>query len=606
MEMGFHTLLSLGTSSSYTVLLLTAAVTFLALPVGLVIWSAQTLASNRAKARAIGLPYLVGYVSPMNPIWLLYGSSIVRVCQRLGIASENFSRIYSHGWEANERAQIHVDYGDAFLVVHPAGIQLCVGDAKTIYDILTRRTDFRRNMEEMAVLNVYGRNLSTSDDAEWQAHRKMTTVAFAEKNNELVWEQSLAQAKGMLKYWTEQAKQPIRSTHLDTKNFSLNVLAAAMFNEIYPFESQEADKPNAHENDKSYQYRDSLSTILTSIIQIFIFGEQGLKAWWTPQSFKNAAEAMNNFRSYIFSLMDKEKEHLARGESENKHLVARLVKAREEGEELNADVSTTDKTWDKGRKMSLTKKEILSNLFVYAFAGNDTTAITLTSLLIHLAANPDTQDWISEEINYHLPTDAGIESWKYETYFQLKRCRAVIFETLRICHPLSLLVKTTGPQENTLEIDGQTYVLPPHTTVHCSIPAIHAHPKYWGSNPLAWNPSRFISMSSTSSPTEISSTQDFDKEKVKVDTSNHFMPFAWGQRVCPGKKFAQVELVAVLAALFKEWRVGVVPENGETSEQARERAWKSSLVVDHERHMLHEMVDPESVGLRWVRRHRVH
>lgn len=113
-------------------------------------------------------------------------------------------------------------------------------------------------------------------------------------------------------------------------------------------------------------------------------------------------------------------------------------------------------------------------------------------------------------------------------------------------------------------------------------------------------------MSSTSSPTEISSTQDFDKEKVKVDTSNHFMPFAWGQRVCPGKKFAQVELVAVLAALFKEWRVGVVPENGETSEQARERAWKSSLVIDHERHMLHEMVDPESVGLRWVRRHRVH
>ncbi|TGO28184.1 hypothetical protein BPAE_0031g00500 [Botrytis paeoniae] len=601
MEMTVHPFLSLGISSSYTMLLLTTVATFLALPVGLIIWSAQTLATNRAKARATGLPYLIRYVSPMNPIWLLYGSSIVRLCQRLGIASENFTRIYSHGWKANERAQIFVDYGDAFLVVHPAGIQLCVADDKIIYDILTRKTEFRRNMEEMAVLDVYGRNLSTADDAEWQAHRKMTTVTFTEKNNELVWEQSLAQAKGMLEYWTEQAK-PIRSTHLDTKNFTLNVLAAAMFNEVYPFEGQEVERLDSHKNDKSYQYRESLFTILSSIIQIFVFGEEGLKAWWIPQSFKNAARAMDDFRSYIFGLMDKEKEHLALGEPENKHLVAQLVKAREEGEELDTDITITDKAWDKGRKMTLTKKEILSNLFVYAFAGNDTTAIALTSLLIHLAVNPDTQDWISEEINYYLPTDASVESWKYETYFQLKRCRAVTFETLRICHPISQLVKTTGPQEITLEVNGQIYVLPPHTTVHCSIPALHAHPKYWGSNPLAWNPSRFISISSTSTPTESPNTQDFDKEKVEADTSNHFMPFAWGQRVCPGKKFAQVELVAVLAALFRDWRVEVVPKDEETGEQARERAWKSSLVVDHERHMLHEMLDPESVGLRWIRR----
>ncbi|KAF5869348.1 putative cytochrome p450 monooxygenase protein [Botrytis fragariae] len=551
-------------------LLLTTVATFLALPVGLIIWSAQTLATNRAKARATGLPYLIRYVSPMNSIWLFYGSSIIRLCQRLGITSENFTCIYSHGWEANERAQIFVDYGDAFLVVHPAGMQLCVTDAKTIYDVLTRKREFRRNMEEMAVLDVYGRNLSTVDDAEWQAHRKMTTVTVTEKNNELVWEQSLAQAK------------PVRSTHLDTKNFTLNVLAAAMFNEVYPFEGQEIEKPDAHKNDKSYQYRECLSTILSSIIQIFVFGEEVLKAWWTPRLFKNAARAMDGFRSYIFGLMNKEKEHLARGDFENRHLVARLVKAREESEELDTDITITDQTSDRGRKMTLTKKEILSNLFVYTFAGNDTTAIVLTSLLIHLAANPDTQDWVSEEINYYLPTGASVESCKYETYFQLKRCRAVV--------------------EIPLKVNGQTYVLPPHTTAHCSIPALHAYPKYWGSNPLAWNPSRFISMSSTSTPTKSPNTQDFDQEKVEGDTSDHFMPFAWGQRVCPGKKFAQVELVAVLAALFKDWKVEVVPKDGETCEQARERAWKSSLVVDHERHMLHEMFDPKSVGLKWAGR----
>jgi hypothetical protein len=83
------------------------------------------------------------------------------------------------------------------------------------------------------------------------------------------------------------------------------------------------------------------------------------------------------------------------------------------------------------------------------------------------------------------------------------------------------------------------------------------------------------------------------------------MPWAWGQRVCPGKRFSQVELVATLAVLFKEWRVEVQPESGETAEEARERAFRTSMVVDHEGHMLHEMVKLETVGLRWMKNARL-
>lgn len=177
--------------------LLTVSITILALPIALLLWTAQSLAQNRAKAKATGLPYIERWISPTNPFWLLYGSSFVRLCERLGLASENLSRFYSFGWEANARAEFH-EYAssDVVLVVHPGGLQLCVADAGVIYDILQRRTDFRRNMEEMAVLNVYGKNLSTTDDQEWQRHRKMTGVTFTEKNNELVWKQSLSQGKG--------------------------------------------------------------------------------------------------------------------------------------------------------------------------------------------------------------------------------------------------------------------------------------------------------------------------------------------------------------------------------------------------------------------------
>lgn len=48
-------------------------------------------------------------------------------------------------------------------------------------------------------------------------------------------------------------------------------------------------------------------------------------------------------------------------------------------------------------------------VFVFNFAGHDTTAHTLTFATFFLAANPDVQDWVSEEINHvmgdHRPED---------------------------------------------------------------------------------------------------------------------------------------------------------------------------------------------------------
>ena len=403
--------------------LLTVVITVIAFPLALFVWTAQSLAQNRAKAQASGLPYIVRWISPINPFWLLYGSSFIRLCSKLGIATENLTRFYSYGWEANERAKIHVDYGDAFILVHPGGIQLCVSNAGTIYEILQRKSDFRRNMEEMAVLNVYGKNLSTTDDQEWQQHRKMTAVTFTENNNEVVWVQSLAQASGMLEYWTQRAKQPIRSTHEDTKTFTLNVLAAALFNKVYPFEAK--GQLEQHKEDTSYQYRESLSTILSSIIQIFILGEQGLKAWWTPKSWKDASTAMATFRSYILGLMNEERSFIRQGKLDNQHLVARLVRACEEDQPMHDTLASSFDPEKQDRRITLTEEEILSNLFVYAFAGNDTTAIALTNALVHLAANPETQEWIAEEINHYTPMDSPA-LWNYETYFKLKRCGAVV------------------------------------------------------------------------------------------------------------------------------------------------------------------------------------
>jgi cytochrome P450 len=67
------------------------------------------------------------------------------------------------------------------MLVTPGGNWLCVNDADVIHDILRRRTEFRRNLKQMAILAVFGDNLATTDDEEWQKHRKVTAITFTEK-----------------------------------------------------------------------------------------------------------------------------------------------------------------------------------------------------------------------------------------------------------------------------------------------------------------------------------------------------------------------------------------------------------------------------------------
>jgi cytochrome P450 len=409
--------------NSHCIMITTVLLTVLALPALLFVWSARSLQANKAKAKQTGLPILVRWVAPTNPLWMMFGSTITLKCRALGIASKHFSRFYVFGWEANERHVVHQELGPAFMLASPGGVWLCVSDAKIFTEVLHRRTDFRRNMEQFGVLNVYGKNLSTTDDEEWQKHRKVTAITFTEKNNELVWQQSLSQAQGMLAYWLEN--QPINTTADDTKVFTLNVLAAAIFNKSYPFEGAAVSKARGDSQDSSNTYRDSLGKILANIIPIFICGEQGLKAWWTPKSWKSAGTAVATFRSYVTGLIKEERDAMNQGAQKNQHLVAALVRACATEESANA------RTTQGKRDMTLTEQEIISNLFVYAFAGNDTTAISLNHLLVHLAAHPETQEWIAEEIQHYLVND-DVSEWAYGTFPKLKRCLAVVVRNMHM------------------------------------------------------------------------------------------------------------------------------------------------------------------------------
>jgi len=121
---------------------------------------------------------------------------------------------------------------------------------------------------------------------------------------------------------------------------------------------------------------------------------------------------------------------------------------------------------------------------------------------------------------------------------------------------------------------------------------MNVNPDYWGPEAMTWNPKRFIS-------TALGADSAMENEILAPDTQPHFLPWATGQRVCPGKKFSQVELVACLAVLFRKHKVQPLPRKGESMDAARKRVFDIGNEVDTERRILHEIKHVDSIFLTW-------
>ena len=79
-----------------------------------------------------------------------------------------------------------------------------------------------------------------------------------------------------------------------------------------------------------------------------------------------------------------------------------------------------------------------------------------------------------------------------------------------------------------------------------------------------------------------------------------YLPWSIGPRSCPGKKFAQVEFVAVIAHLFRRHRVKAMWALTETQETVKKRIFET--LEDSGLEVTVKMYHPEKVKLIWEER----
>ncbi|KAL6230042.1 hypothetical protein BDW75DRAFT_249078 [Aspergillus navahoensis] len=560
--------------------------TILALPALYTVTCIVALLHNRALARKTNLPYVLFpvqesnliYIGLTNTQWFPY---IVKNWLPESIADHVLDSMYQLRWAVKDR--MVKKYGGVYLHVSPGMITCQVSDARVVQQVCRARQSFVKRLKYLDALDMYGRNIFTTEGSQWSYHHRYTAPAFNEKNNALVWQEAVQQARQMTEYWSKEHSNPpgsdssfaLPDVREDIGNLTLNVISSAGFGVQLPFRRAATDTSvaevgliqNTQQLPASYRFTftEVMQYISRSVVAVVV--ANGILARrfprWLMPFFKKEFMAYDDLGKYLHALIENAKR--SKGEAHN--LLERLVMSRRDGQEVTSK-----------RNPGLTDSDIVGNTFIFFFGGYETSATTLRFALVLLALYPDVQDELHKEIQTVLhgqPADP--EAWDYNTvYPQLVTPLCIMLETLRLYPAAVNATKETSESGADITYNGQTHRLPPKVRVNVGISAIHHVEEYWGPdagtfNPRRWdkrNPDSFLArnegMDGLSGP-------GLESPSIHKPVRGAYVAFSDGERACVGRKFAQVEFVAVLTVLFREYRVSLCKVDTESDEDARER-----------------------------------
>ena len=188
---------------------------------------------------------------------------------------------------------------DMFIICSPGKNSLIVANAEATSQIVTRRNDFPKPIEMYGSVDLFGKNVVSTEGQVWRHHRKITSPPFTESNNQLVWQESLRQGKSMVTSWIGNGDASHSSIISDisaaTMRLSLYVISYAGFGVklLWPHEaSEEAGHADGIPEGHSLSYKDALSALLENIIPVML-----IPRWFISRSpFKSNQVA---YRSYL-------------------------------------------------------------------------------------------------------------------------------------------------------------------------------------------------------------------------------------------------------------------------------------------------------------------
>jgi len=191
-------------------------------------------------------------------------------------------------------------------------------------------------------------------------------------------------------------------------------------------------------------------------------------------------------------------------------------------------VAATD---EDGRPLPVTA--VRDHLVSLLFAGHDTTTATFAFLAYELGRNPVARDELLAELDEHV--EGGVPTAAQLDGKALPVLERVLSETLR-----RFPAAWVGPRRTLRDVEVAGVEVPEGVAVHYSSWVTH-HLDELYPQPLAFRPDRFL-----------------PGGEVAQLPKGSYVPFGGGSRICLGKRFAEYELRAIVAATLS--RVLIDPD----------------------------------------------
>lgn len=178
-----------------------------------------------------------------------------------------------------------------------------------------------------------------------------------------------------------------------------------------------------------------------------------------------------------------------------------------------------------------------------AFAGSETTAISLSSVFYYLVRNPACLARLLNELGnaeFHDVED-GLVTWSESQ--KLEYLDAVVKESFRMHPAAGLPLERIVPPAGA-EIAG--HHIPGGTTVGCSAWIIHRRPEVFGEDVDIYRPDRWL----------VDQTKDVERERERIKEMNATMfHFGMGPRTCIGKNISLLEIYKLVPSFLRRFEI---------------------------------------------------